>query len=152
MHHLFRYKVAFFLVLSFFFISNDTIAQFGGGRDNYNFRDFQKKAYYFGMTLGLNSSGYRLNQSTHFINNDSINITEAAAGGGFILNGIINLKLGDFFDFCFGGGCFEWAVAGLGRIKTLEPGAALFGERLGVLAVVGLAVALVGVALTTRSN
>ena len=99
MHHLFGYKVAFFLVLSFFFISNDTIAQFGGGRDNYNFRDFQKKAYYFGMTLGLNSSGYRLNQSTHFINNDSINITEAAAGGGFILNGIINLKLGDFFDF-----------------------------------------------------
>lgn len=99
MHHLFRYKVAFFLVLSFLFISNDTIAQFGGGRDNYNFRDFQKKAYYFGMTLGLNNSGYRLNQSTHFINNDSINITEAAAGGGFILNGIINLKLGDFFDF-----------------------------------------------------
>jgi drug/metabolite transporter (DMT)-like permease len=28
----------------------------------------------------------------------------------------------------------------------------LFGERLGVLAVVGLAVALVGVALTTRTN
>ena len=36
-------------------------------------------------------------------------------------------------------------------LSTIE-GAALFGERLGVLAVVGLAVALVGVALTTRTN
>ena len=36
-------------------------------------------------------------------------------------------------------------------LSTIE-GAALFGERLGVLAVVGLAVALVGVALTTRAN
>jgi drug/metabolite transporter (DMT)-like permease len=36
-------------------------------------------------------------------------------------------------------------------LSTIE-GAALFGERLGVLAVVGLAVALVGVALTTRSH
>ncbi len=36
-------------------------------------------------------------------------------------------------------------------LSTIE-GAVLFGERLGALAVVGLAVALVGVALTTRAN
>lgn len=36
-------------------------------------------------------------------------------------------------------------------LSTIE-GAVLFGERLGVLAVLGLAVALVGVALTTRTN
>lgn len=36
-------------------------------------------------------------------------------------------------------------------LSTIE-GAALFGERLGILAVFGLAVALVGVALTTRTN
>ena len=99
MHHLFRYKVAFIIVFSFLFMSNHSVAQFGGGRDNYNFRDFQKKPYYFGMTLGLNSSGYRINQSSFFINNDSINISESISGGGFVLNGIINLKLGDFFDF-----------------------------------------------------
>ena len=99
MHHLLRYKVALIIICSFFFLSNSSVAQFGGGRDNYNFRDFQKKPYYFGMTLGLNSSGYRINQSTFFINNDSINISESSAGGGFVLNGIINLKLGDYFDF-----------------------------------------------------
>jgi drug/metabolite transporter (DMT)-like permease len=36
-------------------------------------------------------------------------------------------------------------------LSTIE-GSVLFGERLGVLAVVGLAVALIGVALTTRTN
>lgn len=79
--------------------NTETSAQFGGGTDNYNFRDFQKKPYYFGMTLGLNNSGYRINHSDFFINNDSIRISEASSGGGFVLAGIVNLKLGDYFDF-----------------------------------------------------
>lgn len=99
MHHLFSYKVVLLVLCSFFISSTESTAQIGGGTDNYNFRDFQKKPYYFGMTLGLNSSGYRLNQSQFFINNDSINIAESSAGGGFVLAGIVNLKLGDYFDF-----------------------------------------------------
>ena len=99
MHHIFRYKVAVIIICSLFFLSNSSDAQFGSGTGNYNFRDFQKKPYYFGMTLGLNNSGYRINQSSFFIGNDSINISESASGGGFVLKGIINLKLGDYFDF-----------------------------------------------------
>ncbi len=99
MHHLFSYKVVLIVLCSIFLTNNESHAQFGGGIDNYNFRDFQKKPYYFGMTLGLNNSGYRINQSEFFINNDSINIAESSAGGGFVLAGIVNLKLGDYFDF-----------------------------------------------------
>jgi len=99
MHHLFSYKVVLIAFCSLFLLTPSADAQFGGGKDNYNFRDFQKKQYYFGMTLGLNNSGYRINQSKSFIANDSINIAQASSGGGFVLAGIINLKLGDYFDF-----------------------------------------------------
>lgn len=99
MHHLFSYKVVLLVICSFFMTSTESNAQFGSGTGNYNFRDFQKKPYYFGMTLGLNNSGYRINQSEFFINNDSINISESSSGGGFVLAGIINLKIGDYFDF-----------------------------------------------------
>ena len=98
MHHLFRYKIVAVAFL-FVFMGHRADAQLGGGRDNYNFRDFQKKQYYFGMTLGVNNSGFKINQSTFFIGNDSIRITEGASGGGFVLNMIANLKLGDYFDF-----------------------------------------------------
>lgn len=98
MHHLFSYKVVIAAILFMFSIQSSN-AQIGGGRDNYNFRDFQKKQYYFGLTVGLNSTGYKINQSKFFINNDSIRITEGSSGGGFVLNMIANLKLGDYFDF-----------------------------------------------------
>lgn len=97
MHHLFRYKVVWISFISLL-ISVSAMAQ-AGNRDNYNYRDFQKKPYYFGLTLGLNNSGYRLNQSKFFINNDSIRITESGAGAGFVLHMIANLKIGEFFDF-----------------------------------------------------
>lgn len=98
MHHLFSYKIILSALFAILFSYTST-AQIGSGRDNYNFRDFQKKQYYFGLTVGLNNSGYRINQSEFFINNDSIRITEGGNAGGFILHMIANLKLGDYFDF-----------------------------------------------------
>lgn len=71
------------------------------GKGNYNYKDFQNKPYYFGFTLGINSSGYQINQSRDFINNDSIRIVESDGGVGFNLHIITNLKIGEYFDFRF---------------------------------------------------
>ena len=72
-----------------------------GGRDNYNFRDFNRKSYYFGINVGFNSSGYKLHQSGFFINNDSILVTEGKSEIGVNMHMITNLKLGEYFDFRF---------------------------------------------------
>ncbi|WP_116105743.1 porin family protein [Lewinella sp. IMCC34191] len=97
--HLYRHPLAltFFLVLlSCSFVR----AQFTGG-NNYNFYDFQAKPYYFGITLGFNSSRYTPFRSNEFIYTDSIIGVESLNGPGFNLNLIGNLKLGKYFDFRF---------------------------------------------------
>ncbi len=68
---------------------------------NYNYYDFQKKPYYFGITLGTNFSGYKLNHSKKFILNDSISIAESNLTPGFTVLMIANVKIGEYFDFRF---------------------------------------------------
>ncbi len=68
-------------------------------KGNYNFLNFQKKPYYFGITLGANSSRFRPYRSTDFVENDSLYTLESAGGPGFNLGIVTNFKLGDFFDF-----------------------------------------------------
>jgi hypothetical protein len=75
-------------------------AQFTGG-NNYNFYDFQAKPYYFGLTLGFNSSRYTPFRSEEFIFSDSITAVQSLAGPGFNLNIVTNLKIGKYFDFRF---------------------------------------------------
>jgi hypothetical protein len=83
-----------------------------GGRENYNFRDFNRKSYYFGINVGFNRSGYKLHQSAFFINNDSIRVTEGGSEIGVNMHMITNLKLGEYFDFRFLPG-FSFAQRGL---------------------------------------
>jgi hypothetical protein len=71
------------------------------GRDNHNFRDFNRKSYYFGINLGFNNSGYKLRQSGYFINNQTIRVTEGNREVGVNMHMITNLKLGEYFDFRF---------------------------------------------------
>ena len=68
-------------------------------KDNYNYLDFQKKPYYFGMSFGYNSSGYRINKSSDFISSQNINVVESMNGPGVTLQMIANLKIGEYFDF-----------------------------------------------------
>jgi hypothetical protein len=68
-------------------------------KNNQNYFDFHKKSYYFGISLGLNSSRFNLIHSKQFIGNDSINVAEGANGPGFNVHIIGNLKIGDYFDF-----------------------------------------------------
>ncbi len=68
-------------------------------KDNYNYLDFQRKPYYFGITIGGNSSGFRIDRSMHFVGNDSISIAEPDKGPGINLHIIANMKIGEYFDF-----------------------------------------------------
>lgn len=99
MHHLLGKKIILSLLVSIL-TSGFLIGQ-RNSVDNYNYKGFQKKAYYFGLNVGINNSGYILNQSRFFIGNDEIKIVEPASGVGLELHMIANLKLGDHFDFRF---------------------------------------------------
>ncbi len=70
-------------------------------RGNYNFYDFKQKSYYFGITLGYNTSTYTPFRSRDFIYSDSIRAIESIKGPGFNLGIVTNLKIGDYFDFRF---------------------------------------------------
>ncbi|MCZ2340006.1 MAG: PorT family protein [Chitinophagales bacterium] len=71
------------------------------GAGNYNFTEFNRKSYYFGINIGFNNSGYKLQQSGFFINNDSIRVTEGSSEIGVNMHMVTNLKIGDYFDFRF---------------------------------------------------
>ena len=88
------------ILVLFFLTTNGLSAQFVGG-GNYNFRDFSSKPYYFGITLGVNSSRYTPFRSEDFIFSDSIRVVESLNGPGFNLGIITNLKIGQYFDFRF---------------------------------------------------
>jgi len=99
MHHLFGKKIILLLfvclgTIGFLHAQSNSV-------DNYNYKGFQKKPYYFGLNIGINNSGYRLNQSRFFIGNDEIRVVEPTSGTGLELHMIANLKLGDYFDFRF---------------------------------------------------
>lgn len=66
---------------------------------SYNYGGFKNKRFYFGLTLGYRNSNYQLRKSEDFIANDSIAIAESISGNGFAVNAIVNMKIGDFFDF-----------------------------------------------------
>jgi len=70
-------------------------------KGNYNYLDFQQKPYYFGITLGINNSDYRVFRSGSFVLNDSFSRVESVTGPGFNLGIVSNLRLGDYFDLRF---------------------------------------------------
>ena len=99
MHHLSSIKIILLILLSTLAIGSEGLRAQWIGKDNFNYLDFQRKPYYFGITFGLHNSGYRINQSSNFIGNDSIRIAEGAPEIGLDLHLIGNLKIGEFFDF-----------------------------------------------------
>ena len=74
-------------------------AQYSKG--NHNYREFQSKAYYFGLTFGYNSSNFQIDYSKNAILNDSFQVVEGIAGSGLNVSMIANMKLGEYFDFRF---------------------------------------------------
>jgi hypothetical protein len=65
----------------------------------FNFLYHKQKPYYFGISLGLNNNNFLLSKSNYFVNNDSITVAEPTKGFGLHVQMIINLKIGQSFDF-----------------------------------------------------
>lgn len=97
MRHLYRLQIIVCLALAC--LVRPAEAQYNRG--NQNFRQFNHKAYYFGLTFGFNNSDFKVNHAKRFILNDSFNITEGLGGPGLNVSMIANMKLGDHFDFRF---------------------------------------------------
>jgi len=71
-------------------------------KDNYNYKDFQSKNYYFGISpLGTSFSSFRVDKSSQFMGSDSIRLVESASTPGYVVNLIGNIKIGEYFDFRF---------------------------------------------------
>jgi hypothetical protein len=70
-------------------------------KGNYNFWEFRKKPFYFGLTLGMHSTGYLVDKSKAFIGTDSIQVVNGVDKPGLNVNIITNLKIGQYFDFRF---------------------------------------------------
>jgi hypothetical protein len=66
-----------------------------------NYMSFSNKPYYFGITLGYNTSGYKVFRSEEFILHDSITSISSPRGPGFNLGIVTNLKMGEDFDLRF---------------------------------------------------
>lgn len=102
MHNLYSFKVSSILLLFFALCwSCDSSAQITA-KDNYNYKDFQSKNYYFGISpLGTSFSNFRIDRSSQFMVNDSIRLVESASRPGYVVNLIANIKIGEYFDFRF---------------------------------------------------
>lgn len=100
--HLHRSPVVILILAAAFSccLPQRALAQFSQGK-NINFRDFQAKNYYFGITLGYNISDFRINHSENFINSDSFARVESVTGPGFNLGIVTNLRIGQYFDVRF---------------------------------------------------
>ncbi len=91
-----------FQVISILFVllalGSHADAQRGKG---YNYLDFEAKNYYFGLTIGYNSSNFQILHSRSFVLNDSFSVADPKPGPGFNVSMVTNLKIGDYFDFRF---------------------------------------------------
>ncbi|WCL82123.1 porin family protein [Saprospira sp. CCB-QB6] len=70
-------------------------------RGTFNYYAFSKKTYYFGITLGYNSSRYQIQRSETLIQNDSIRLIQSSNGPGFNLGIVTNIKFGENMDLRF---------------------------------------------------
>lgn len=92
-------KVSWLLLAALAFAPALTAQRYSG--ENYNFYDFNQKDYYFGITLGYNTSSFKPFRSRGFLESDSIRAVESVTGPGFNLGIVTNLKMGENFDFRF---------------------------------------------------
>ncbi len=79
------------------FLSLGAYAQRGGGK-NLNMADHDEKAYYFGITFGLNFSEYRIKYTKDFAETDTFKIIQPKWSPGFNLGLMANLRLNRFVD------------------------------------------------------
>jgi len=97
MRHLYSLQTLIILCLVLLPLMGKAQVSKGG----YNYRIFNEKAYYFGLTFGYNNSNFQVAHSKNFILNDSFNVTSGLSGPGLNVSMVANMKLGEYFDFRF---------------------------------------------------
>jgi hypothetical protein len=85
------------IVLFIFFALNMGLAQ-RHNNANVNYNNFKDRQYYFGITLGYNSSNYKILQSETFLTEERIARVESLRGSGLNIGLVTNLKIGEYFD------------------------------------------------------
>lgn len=89
----------FFTVMAIVGISVMGLSQGNYNRALFNYLYHKQKPYYFGISLGFNNNNFFLDNSNYFISNDSISIVQPTSGYGLHVQMIVNLKIGQSFDF-----------------------------------------------------
>lgn len=97
MLYLRRNKIVLLIGLTWLIATSSTLGQ--SSESSYNYSGFKNKRFYFGLTLGYRNSNYQLKKSEDFIQSDSIAVAESISGNGFAVNAIVNMKIGEYFDF-----------------------------------------------------
>jgi len=98
MHDLLWVKIT--LIVFGLFLATDSIGQ-GLQKGNYNFWEFRNKPFYFGLTVGIHSTGFIPSKSREFSNRANVEYVTGQSKPGLNLNIITNLKIGQYFDFRF---------------------------------------------------
>jgi hypothetical protein len=93
MQYIYRVQVIILFVIS----SANLFAQ-RYNNANVNYNNFKDRQYYFGITLGYNSSNYKILRSEAFLTNDDLSRVESLSGGGLNIGLVTNLKIGEYFD------------------------------------------------------
>jgi len=99
MHNLYWNKII--IALLFFVFTFNTVDAQVNPKGNYNFWNYKKKPFYFGLTLGVHNSGYLTSKSKNFVPVDTIYSITSGDRMGLNVNIITNLKIGEYFDFRF---------------------------------------------------
>ncbi len=76
-------------------------AQTKNNKGNYNFWEYRSKPFYFGLTIGVHSTGFLPSKSRQFQAIDSLRMVSGLDRPGLNVNIITNLKIGQYFDFRF---------------------------------------------------
>jgi len=88
------------LALSLLFLATAAMGQ-ARPKGNYNYWEFRNKPFYFGLTIGMHSTGFIPSKSRQFSTSDSLSYAAGVSKPGLNLNIITNLKIGEHFDFRF---------------------------------------------------
>lgn len=98
MYNIHGKKIVALLALLILLIGDVTSQE---GKGNYNFWEFRNKPFYFGLTVGIHSTGLVPSKSSQFTSIDTISYVSGINKPGLNLNIITNLKIGQYFDFRF---------------------------------------------------
>ena len=101
--------------------SLNALAQFGQGTTEINLPEHDTKPYYFGITIGGNSSRFHTSLHSQFLLNDSVAVAEPLNTGGASLGLSANLRISDRFIIRFNPQLYFLERSILYKLKFPDP-------------------------------